>query len=279
MTTRDDAVTTRMLRELDPADSELTRAQRRRAATTLERILATDPEGPAPTAVAPGRGPLRRPRLLAGAVLTALAATVLVPMAVGGGEAFASWSSTPTKLDGEKRSAALAACLVLQGSDDGQLALDPAAPAATLLAEARGGWTYLIFTTTGSSGRKLEGSCLVPDDLVAAPRPGEGGFFGGLGRADELGGRPPANGVVREDTNGVGAVDDAMFVFAEGRAGIDVAGIEVTTPDGRQVEASIEHGRWAVWWPVNDDSGDSPEMTEAHTYEVTLSDGSVTRPG
>ena len=42
------------------------------------------------------------------------------------------------------------------------------------------------------------------------------------------------------------------------------------------VEASIDHGRWAVWWPAGDSSPNNPELSEAPTYEVTLRDGTVT---
>ncbi len=91
--------------------------------------------------------------------------------------------------------------------------------------------------------------------------------------------RPPdwrGRDVAREDTYGVGSVNGETFVYAEGRAGADVADIEVTTPGGLEVEASIDNGRWAVWWPAGDDSPDHPEMSGAPTYEVTLRDGTVT---
>jgi hypothetical protein len=83
--------------------------------------------------------------------------------------------------------------------------------------------------------------------------------------------------MVREDANGAGAVDDALFVYAEGRVGADVAGIEVTTPSGRHVQASVDNGRWAVWWPAGDASMQNPDITQAPRYEVTLRDGTVYR--
>ncbi len=215
--------------------------------------------------------------LLGGVTVAAVsAAVVLGPVITGRTEAFASWSPTPVALVGAERTAAHHACLELQSDGGGELAFDPGADGSVLLAEARGGWNYIIFTVTGSSGRELEGSCLVPDDLVAEPRPGEGGFFGGLGGAEETAGLQPQRDAVREVTSGIGSVDDEMFVFAEGRAGAEVTSIEVTTPGGLKVDASLESGRWAVWWPVGDDSPGSREMSEAPTYEVTLRDGTVT---
>jgi hypothetical protein len=277
MTTHDDSSTTRDLLDLDAADRELSRHQRSRAAVTLERILATDPETPAPT-VTPTRAARRRPRLLllAGGVVAAVTAAVVVaPVVTGGTEAFASWSATPVELEGAERTAALEACLVLQSDDGGGSTVDPDAPGSALLAEARGGWTYVVFEVAGSSGRELQGSCLAPEDLMADPRPGVGGFFGSLGGAEEAAGPQSAHDVARQDTSGSGSVDDATFVYAEGRAGADVVSIEVTTPAGVHVDASLENGRWAAWWPVGDDSGRSPEMREAPTYEVTLRDGTV----
>jgi len=276
MTTHDDPSTARALRALDVADHELDQAQRTRAAATLERILLTDPDAAAPTA-APRRTPRRRARLalLAGAAATAvLVAVVAVPVITGEGEAFASWSPTPVELTGSARATAVDACMTLQGGEVGGLAFDPAAHASVLIAESRGGWNYVVFTVAGLSQPRLQGSCLIPDDLVADPAPGEGGFFGSLGGADELAGGAPQQDVVREDAYGVGSVDDGLFVYAEGRAGSAVVAIDVTTPDGREVEASVANGRWAVWWPAGDSSPDNA-ATDAPTFELTLRDGTV----
>jgi hypothetical protein len=275
MTTYDDTSTTRALRDLDAADHDLDEAGRLRASATLERILATEPGAPGPTP-APIRSRHRRARhLLAAGALATAAAVVAVPLLTGGNEAFASWSPTPVELTGPARTAAAEACLVLQGGETGDLAFDPSAEASVLLAEARGGWTYVMFSVAGLSQRKLQGSCLMPDDLVAQPAPGEGGFFGSLGGAEEIARPGPRRNVVRQDESGVGSVADEAFVYAEGRAGRDVVGIEVTTPLGRKVQASLDHGRWAVWWPAGGDSMDNPEITQAPTYAVTLRDGTV----
>ena len=283
MTTHDDTSITRSLRVLDAADRVLDETQGARAAATLERILATDPEhDPGPDAPTPTAGPSPTPRrrahrLLLGGGLVAAATTaaVAVPLVTGGEEAFASWSPTPIALTGAERTAAVDACLVLQGDHDGELAFDPDADPSVLIAEARGGWSYVVFTIAGRSG-DLEGSCLVPDDLVADPRPDEGGFFGGMGSATETAGTPPARDVARETVSGFGSVDGDLFAYAEGLAGAEVERIDVTTPGGTTVEASVDNGRWAVWWPAGDDAMDNPEITGAPAYEITLRDGTVT---
>ena len=280
MSRYDDPTTTRLLRDLDAADPELSVGQRLRAAATLEQVLATDP-GLSTTAPAPARAPRRRRRLLlvaGGVVAAATAAVVVVPSITGDTAAFGSWSPVPVALVGAERAAAVEACVVLQSGEGDSLALDPdsgASNATALVAEARGGWSYVLFTATGPSGRALQGSCLMPDDLVADPRPDVGGYFGGLGGEDDVGGPAPGPAAIREDASGIGSVDDEGFVYAEGRAGAAVAAIEVTTPSGVKVHASLQDGHWAVWWPTSDDSMTNPDFTEAPTYEVTLRDGTV----
>lgn len=277
MTTHDDTSVTDSLRTLDAADHVLDQAQRTRAASTLDRILATDPDALAPTA-APTSTPRRRVRrlVLGGSVVAAATtAAVAVPLITGGEGAFASWSPTPVELTGAERTAAVDACLVLEGDNDGELAFDPDVAPSVLIAEARGGWSYVVFRIAGRSG-SLEGSCLIPDDLVADPRPGEGGFFGGLGSATDTAGTAPTRNVARETVFGFGSVDGDLFVYAEGLAGAGVESIDVTTPSGLKVEASVDNGRWAVWWPAGHDAMDNPELTEAPTYEVTRRNGTVT---
>lgn len=109
--------------------------------------------------------------LIAAAVGAAVAgAVVVVPSLIRGTEAFASWSATPVALHGAARTTALQACLVLQGNQDGELALVPGASASALVAEARGGWSYVLFEAEGPSGRALQGSCLVPATTLSLRR-------------------------------------------------------------------------------------------------------------
>jgi hypothetical protein len=266
------------LRNLDAADRVLSPEQRSCATATLERIVTSDRDAPEEGSVA-AQSRRRRPRrlLLAGAAATAAAAAALVlPTVLDSSQAFASWSPVPVPLAGADRAAVVDACLALQGDGGGELQFAAEAHASVLVAEARGGWSYVVFTIAGSS-RPLQGSCLLPDDVVAHPQPGEGGFFGSLGPTADLAGPLPALDAVRKDSYGVGAVDREAFVYVEGRAGADVRRIEVTTPGGRHVQASLAHGHWAAWWPAGDDSMDNPELTGAPAYLVTLRDGTTTR--
>lgn len=278
MTTHDETSTMQTLRLLDVAPHQLDEGQRTRAAATLEQILATDPHAPAPSAAHLGtpRPPRRRLVIAGGVAAAAVVAVLAVPLVTGGGEAFASWSRIPVELTGAERAAALDACLVLQGEDEGELSFDPTTDASVLVAEARGGWSYVVFTVAGRRQPRLQGSCLMPDAVVADPRPGQGGFFGSLGGAEEAAGPAVGRTVVRQDEYALGVIDDDMFARAEGRTGRDVVGLEVTTPRGRKVEASVEDGHWAAWWPAGDSSPRNPDASEAPTFRVTLRDGTVT---
>lgn len=277
MRSHTDTQIARALQDLDAADHSLGEAQRARAARTREEIVASGPVEPTRTSP-PHRAPRRRATrpLLVGGVLAAVAAVAAVvagPVLVRGDEAFASWSPTPVELRGAARAAAVEACLALQSEETAGLGVEPAAEPVTLVAEERGGWTYVLFRVAGLSQPELEGSCLMPAYLVRNPEPGAGGFFGGLSGADDTAGPTRGRTAVREDEYGVGSVGDDMFARVEGQAGADVARIEVVTPGGLKVEASVDEGHWAAWWPVdNDDLG----ATEMLTYEVTLRDGTVT---
>lgn len=267
------------LADLDPAGppsgAGLADAERARADALLERILATDPATAAAPTVAP-RPRRRTPRLLlAGGVVAAVAAAVVaVPLVVGGDEAFAGWSPVPVELTGAERDAAVTACSVLQ-TDEGELAAAPGATPRPLVAEARGGWSYVQYRVGARDGGTLEASCLMPDEVVADPVPGAGGFFGGLGPATDAIAAPRRGDAVREETAGVGEVDDGVFGYASGRVGDDVERLVVDLADGREVEASVEDGRWAAWWPTGEDGFRDTSVTDAWTYTATLRDGTV----
>jgi hypothetical protein len=267
------------LRHLDAADRVLSSEQRSCATAALERIVASDPAAPGEGSAAAPLSPSRRPRrlLLAGAAgIAATAAALVLPTVLSGSQAFASWSPVPMPLAGAHRAAVVDACLALEGDGGRGLRFAADAHASVLVAEARGGWSYVIFTVAGST-RPLQGSCLIPDDVVTHPRPGKGGFFGSLGPTADLAGLLPGPGSVRKDSYGVGTVDREAFLYVEGRAGADVRRIEVSTPGGQHVQASLAHGHWAAWWPAGDDSMKNPELTGAPTYLVTLRDGTTTR--
>lgn len=267
----DDALITAALLDLDPAPAtSLTSAEQEHAEATLARILTT-PRGADDPAPQPRR---RRWHLLVPAALAG-AATVVVPvLLLGGGTAFATWTPTPVPLEGAARTDAATACR-------GQYAM-PDQGERTLIAERRGGWTYVLI-----SGGKAEAACLMNNDFVTDyPRADESTGFFGTYDPDHPKAPTVARNQVLEYTSGAGSFRlpgrwpfhrDGWFNWVEGYVGSDVARITVDPPTGPDVEASVANGRYAAWWPSPTPSSKNPEAQGAWSYTVTLVDGS-TRP-
>jgi hypothetical protein len=66
-------------------------------------------------------------------------------------------------------------------------------------------------------------------------------------------------------------------VYVTGYAGRDVTRVTVDPPVGPDVEASLEDGRFAAWWPAGKARGDNPGMGGEWGYTVTLTDGTTRR--
>lgn len=268
-----DAATTAALRDLDPAPTTtLTPSERERADATFARILTTTSDDQIPAA--PERPRRRWARLLVPVGLVGAAGAAVPVLLLGGGSAFGSWTPTPEQLTPEATSAAALTCRAVLGvADQGEPAV---------LAERRGGWTYVLI-----SGPTEEGSCLMPDELVGhrapAERRGDVGFFGTYS-TDPSGAPSPARDSLRETEAMQGSVpadgfwpfsEDGWFSLVGGYVGSDVTGVIVHTPIGTDVEASVANGRFAAWWPSDQPSSENPEVMGAWTYTVTLADGTA----
>lgn len=262
-----DTLTTAALRDLDPASSRLLTAEERdRAHATFARIVATPPPEPAP----------ERPRRRRGLVLAGLVATVgaAVPaLLLGGGSAFGSWTPTPEPLSGVPASEAATTCRAALGAPDrGE---------QVVIAERRGGWTYVLLT-----GPDSEQVCLMPEGLVGHPYPAEHTTEGFLASSGDPGEAPsPAPDRIVETESGAGSVpsgglwhfgDDEEWVsWVQGHVGSDVTGVTVHAPTGVDVETSVAHGRFAAWWPSAAPRSDNLEVMGAWSYTLTLADGST----
>ncbi len=267
-----DPMTAAALRDLDPAPATtLTAAERERAEATFARILATPSHDQVPEV--PGRARRRRTRLLVPLGLVGAAAAAVPALLLGGGSAFASWTPTPEPLTGVAAAEAATTCRAALGvPDQGE---------QVVIAERRGGWTYVLI-----AGPKTEGACLVPDDLVGrgVPPDHQEGFFGSYstdpveaptlarGRIDEAG---SMGGSVSTPRPWPLSDDEGWFSWVEGYVGSDVTGITVHTPIGTDVEASVANGRFAAWWPSAKPSSENLDVMEAWTYTVTLADGTT----
>lgn len=252
-----DGMTTAALRDLDPARrTDLTQAERQRADATYARIVATPTDAPVPIDL---DRPRRRSRMLVPVGLVG-AAGAAIPALLLGGSAYGSWTPTPEPLASGAASAAADTC---------RAALDVSGRATPeLVAERRGDWTYVLLGGPGG-----EGSCLMPNDVVGDTVPGDRQAFFGTYDPDRDVEDPtlPSDGLV-EVQSMEGTTDEGWFAWTQGHVGSDVTGVTVHIPSGPDVQASVDDGRFAAWWPV-DDPGRSP----AWSYTVTLADGS-TRP-
>lgn len=271
-----DTITTAALRDLDPAPTTaLTDEELERAEATFARILAAPSHDQVPEES--DRPRRRRSLVLVAAlvVLVALVGTAVPALLLSGGSAFASWTPKPEPLTAAGATEAATTCrAALDVSDQGE---------RVVIAERRGGWTYVLI-----AGPEAEGFCLMPDDLVGKQDPAahrDEGFFGG--HTEPVEAPTPAPDRIDEIVSMAGSVptpglwffssDEGWFSLVEGYVGSDVTGVTVHPPVGPDVEASVANGRFAAWWPSDQPSSENPEVMGAWTYTVTLADGSTRR--
>lgn len=268
-----DTMTTAALRDLDPAPATvLTAEERERADATFARILATPSHDQVPEV--PERPRRRRTRLLVPVGLVGAAGAAVPALLLGGGSAFASWTPTPEPLTGVAAAEAATACrAALAVPDQGE---------RVVIAERRGGWTYVLL-----AGPNSEAACLMPEGLVDQQDPAAHTTEGFMGNyfSDPPEASTPARGHIIETQSGATSVpthglwhfgdDDEWVSSVDGYVGSAVTGVTVHTPIGTDVEASVANGRFAAWWPSAKPSSENPEVMGAWTYTVTLADGST----
>jgi hypothetical protein len=227
----------------------------------LRRVRELDRTRPLDDRRAPRPGSTRR-----------RAAWIALPVAVGGGgrgapppaggpstgevvlaapssDDLASWQSQPMPVVDPVRERN--ACLSASGAGLGT------SPDATFLLEERRG----DFTSMIASFGDQTAFCIV------------NGHDEGL--LDSMTGLPtdvtqqPATGLTQAVSGGrVDGPADARQQYATGRAAPDVTDISFTLDDGRVVDASLEDGWFAAWWP-------GAATSEAATITWTLDDGDV----
>ena len=256
---------TAALRDLDPAPKiALTAAERQHAADTFARIIATPSGEPTPGELVRSRR--RRWQLLAPVGLLGAAGAAMAALLLGSGSALASWTPTPEPLSPAETSAAANTCR-------GDFGI-PASGEATLLAERRGKWTYVLI-----SGPKGEGSCLMRNDVVGHD-PSGNDVLGNYEYDTNLDAPTVARDRMVEMGSTASSIDegwlrdDSWLTWTYGYVGSDVTGVTVHTPLGFDVEASVDNGRFAAWWPSVVPSSKNPEVMGAWSYTVTLADGS-----
>ncbi|MGP9784581.1 hypothetical protein ACT3UQ_19235 [Glutamicibacter sp. AOP12-B1-11] len=259
-------------RPLDSApQGELDETGQIRANARLQQILASDPDNgnTANGAISKRRSrPVRRiaaPIALA-AVAAITASVVLLPGAGSKDAAYASWNAVPGSISSPDRAVADAAC---RGS------LDLASPQLDL-AERRGDWVVLLYTAS----EHMAGMCLAhlpagaqkADNIDFSRGGGDQGFLPVAGEFTQ--------GNIAEFRGGniFGFGDRPEIALTHGNVGEDVVAVTITTPDGQLVEATVQDGRYAAWWPGKD-LGDELEGNGGPatdiSYTITLNDQTV----
>lgn len=260
-----DAATDAALRDLDPApahaEEQLSTDERAVASSTVRRILGSDP---ASSSKATGAKRRRRNKgwLVAAAVAAASVVALVIGVVLPNGQAYADWSPVPTALTAAQVDTAMATCL-----EDVDLPSKPSpSQARLLLAERRGGWTYVLFMPSSDS----EASCLFPDEQAPDDPYRWGKFDSGI--SPEPAPRPNE---VQEWGYTTGTTKEGLFSWNEGVVGRDVTAVTITTPVGQRVTASVGNGRYAAWWPAGENYQENPQLGGGLRIEATLRDGTT----
>lgn len=260
----------RLLSTLDPADRSLDEGQRTRAASLLDRVVAT------PVTTVPVRSWNRRRVAAAAAAAAALGVgSVLVPGLGGSGMAYATWSATPEKVAQRDLDAAARACRDRLGpSAPGEVGphFDPAT-IPLVLSERRGDVVAVVFQQ--ESPEDTTATCLVTvkpgsGSVDAVEGPSIGGSSGPAWH--------PAAGRFAEGTM-AGYGEQAWMVSGTTGTGVKAVTIHLGSV---AVTATVENGRYVAWGPGQ--AFTNLEAPSGHggpepmfTYDLTLADGTVVR--
>lgn len=276
MTLDNDQTLDRLIRSHDSADRD--------AGTIRARVdarLAVRPALPEPATRPAQRRSLRRRLLgLAAAAAAVSTAYVLLP-GPGQGNAYASWTATPQAVADRDRQVAAQECRdALRGpfwarQTGGPEEFDPLA-ARVALVERRGDLVAVLLQDEGPI-KDLSGFCVVAlEEGAPAGRVTDRGLAGGVGGAPSV---APANGFVEGSMSQSGSGDELISMVI-GPVGDDVVGMTLHS-DGLSVEATIEDGRYAAWFPgrIFPDEQPAPSgqggPVPTLTYDITLMDGTV----
>jgi len=291
-----DRATGDALRSLDPANVDPQVAVSPRAQATLARILASDT--PEPTTTLPvNTVRTRRPRrrwVVAGAALVAVGvliaapamlsgrtpvvapsvlkgkAAVVVPRALGGNTAFASWSPTTKAITPAEAALAGKKCKADQLEDplrrlqfiNTAAARKVVGSSQVRLVDRRGAWTMVYLGGGIQPGYDVV--CLKEYDSHGAILNG-----GGSAGSGGPGPSPVASNTVAPIVEFGFSTQRGATACVAGQVGSDVVSVVINTIEHGPVEATIQNGYFAAWWP-----GPATTLVTA-TYTLTLKDGTI----
>jgi hypothetical protein len=257
------------LQSLDAAVTTLTASEQERAEAALERILAAAPPAGAPPCATPtpARPSRRRLVLVPMAALALIVSSLVLQGGSDGDAAYASWTAAPSSVASDDLDVAVAACQgKLQRDDtiDGDRA-------RLVLAERRGDHVALLYRTENPD---LSAPCLVRSPPGSTDVDSvDFGVGGSTGPA--LG--APTTGFTQ---GAVFQYDDGASSITDGAVGEAVTGVTIHA-GALTVQATVENGRYAAWWPGSAfesealESGGRGTPRLKLTYDLTLSDGTV----
>ena len=251
---------------------------------------------------------------LAGAAATVTTAAIVLPGMGGDETAYASWTAEPSAVSDADLGKVTSACRAETGAFLGDLRDDPSPKAPSVpsldakdlpvrIAERRGDWIYLTLVRSMPDQTVWDVSCLAELPAGSGGKPAHlqlmtawgGGFTAPSGHEliegsiSEFGGNDGqssfsyhAPGPVDGGAGSIGskgAYEPASST--SGWVGPDVTGVTIHVGD-ETVEASVEDGTFAAWWPgtVFDrptpmpSDGDGVTMPDIR-YDLTLKDGTV----
>jgi hypothetical protein len=187
-------------------------------------------------------------------VAAATVAAVVLPSALGGDRAFATWTATPIGLSASERADAANSCRKEQKSGNADYA-GQLKSAGTAIAEKRGAWTLVVLA--GQNG--FSALCITDESTR---------FFkstiGSIGTAVDAD-RPNSRGLSATDL-GTGSIDGHDLSVAVGTAAPDVTSVTYTSPTRGPVQATLSGGHFALWLPGNDLAGGSKGTPVTVTY-------------
>ena len=223
-----------------------------------------------------------RGRWFAVAAAAAVGATALVAWPTSSPSAFAGWTALPAAATAQQVSVAQQRCEAVttfsaqataQRLASGQpvpplnvpRSVDQVGGQRVVLTEQRGSFTHLV-TTNGS----WVFGCLTSPEL------GDQVTTVNTTNLAAYPSAPAPDGVDLLQGGGVGVPGGESAVVASGRVGAQVVGVELHTPQGSTVTASVAGGYWTAWWPSTEDSQTGWSQTEV---VVHLADGTSRTAG
>lgn len=284
-----------LLRELDPATGPDPMSGHRR--DTLTSILAADPDqrDGATVVALPTRRTLPRWAVPTAAAAAAIGVAISVPAIGGGQPAYASWTTTPTALSDAQADKLVKACLEQVSQSPGRSPADefppgveppPTLDPSTLtrrVADRRGDWASVLLTAQGPGNYDWSVSCIGSMPAGSTGDPSDvSSTVGGGGGFQTPTGRQFTQGAISEFGGSAGVLGlgkRPTLSATDGRVGPDVAGVKITS-GGVTVQASVQDGTYAAWWPgsaFTPDRGPSGYggPTPTISYTLTLKDGTV----